>query len=326
MVDKLQDQPCYSVRLVRPIVNQFLQYLDNIDSDERIPITIAHGLLKYAIDYIGDPYLGIKAGGTVEIGDAGALDYAMNSAATVKEAIMAAIRYIHLINDGLDLHLDIDEEQGNAIVRFETQVVLPDAAEDFMLGAFYSRHIRNLIQDAAGLEIWFVHATPNETKEFDKVFSPAKIRFARPHSAFVFDKKYLEVSLKSADYKLHSVIRKHADQMLAELPKGRNMTERVRNLITKELPHGHPSAEQIARRLRISQRTLGRRLEDEGTTFKSLLDDLRRRLALRYMTHHDISLSEVAFLLGFSQSTAFHRAFKRWTGKTPLAYRRENKP
>ena len=76
----------------------------------------------------------------------------------------------------------------------------------------------------------------------------------------------------------------------------------------------------------MSPRTLGRRLEHEGTTFKELLDDLRRRLALRYVGGaRSRALTEIAFLLGFSQSAAFHRAFKRWTGQTPLEYRRERR-
>jgi AraC-like DNA-binding protein len=72
----------------------------------------------------------------------------------------------------------------------------------------------------------------------------------------------------------------------------------------------------------MSGRTLTRRLEDEGTTFKDLLDDLRKSLSLRYVGSTDLGLSEIAFLLGFSQSAAFHRAFKRWTAQTPLEYRR----
>jgi AraC-like DNA-binding protein len=75
----------------------------------------------------------------------------------------------------------------------------------------------------------------------------------------------------------------------------------------------------------MSPRTLGRKLEREGTTFKELLDDLRRRLALRYVGASDLALSEIAFLLGFSQAAAFHRAFKRWTSQTPLEYRRANR-
>lgn len=87
-------------------------------------------------------------------------------------------------------------------------------------------------------------------------------------------------------------------------------------------PEPNPSVANIASLLHVSPRTLGRRLGHEGTTFKELLADLRRQLALRYVGSSDLGLAEIAFLLGFSQSAAFHRAFKRWTSQTPLEYRR----
>jgi AraC-like DNA-binding protein len=109
--------------------------------------------------------------------------------------------------------------------------------------------------------------------------------------------------------------------MLAELPRAHSLTERVRELLAAQLPHG-PSLGQIARQVSMSERTLARHLEDEGTTYKALLEDLRRRLALRYVRRSELPFAEIAGLLGFSQAAAFHRAFRRWTGKTPLEYRR----
>ena len=89
-----------------------------------------------------------------------------------------------------------------------------------------------------------------------------------------------------------------------------------------ELSRGRLTANQVAGQLRMSRRTLCRKLESEGTSFTALLADLRQRLALQYVGSHDLGLSEIAFLLGFSEAAAFHRAFKRWTGQTPLEYRR----
>jgi AraC-like DNA-binding protein len=141
----------------------------------------------------------------------------------------------------------------------------------------------------------------------------------------VFDKSYLSQSVASADPSLHALIRQHADALLAELPHVQSVTARVRELITKELAGGNPIAANIARQMPMGARTLGRRLEGEGTTFKELLDDMRRRLALGYVAGSLLPLSEIAFLLGFSQTAAFHRAFKRWTGQTPLEYRRAHR-
>jgi AraC-like DNA-binding protein len=201
-------------------------------------------------------------------------------------------------------------------------VVLPRSAEDFLLSSFYRSHANRLLRDPTKVECWFIHAEPENTDEYRRTFNPSVVRFAAPYCGIVFDKQYLENPLESADSKLHSVLRKHAEQMLAELPKTHNLTEKVRTLIAAELPHGQPRIGQIARQLSMSSRTLERRLENDGTTFTALLDDLRRGLAEKYVVSRDLSLSEVAFLLGFSHSAAFHRAFKRWTGQTPLIYRR----
>ena len=84
---------------------------------------------------------------------------------------------------------------------------------------------------------------------------------------------------------------------------------------------GTATLADVASALHLSERTLARKLEHEGTSFKNLLEDLRRRLALRYVGDSDLAFSEIAFLLGFSQVAAFHRAFKRWTDQTPLEYR-----
>ena len=99
----------------------------------------------------------------------------------------------------------------------------------------------------------------------------------------------------------------------------------MRSLIARDLAGGDASIDQVAKALSLSPRTLGRRLEEEGTTFKDVREDLRRRLALQYVGGQDLGLSEIAFLLGFSDAAAFHRAFKRWTGQTPLEYRRSKR-
>jgi AraC-like DNA-binding protein len=96
----------------------------------------------------------------------------------------------------------------------------------------------------------------------------------------------------------------------------------VRRIIRDRLPLGAPEIADVASELAMSMRTLARRLEAEGTTFRDLVDDARRRLAIEYVGTRDIGFSEVSYRLGFSHVAAFHRAFRRWTGQTPLGYRR----
>jgi AraC-like DNA-binding protein len=153
-------------------------------------------------------------------------------------------------------------------------------------------------------------------------FPGAVIAFAAPFSGFIFETAHLDRELPERDPNLHLLISRHADQLLASLPKVETFTERVRNQLVSELRGGDPTAPIIARKLGVSTRTLTRKLEAEGHAFKELLEELREGLAIRYTTSTDLLLSEVALLLGFSSSAAFNRAFKRWTGQSPIEYRR----
>jgi len=331
-LDKLPttEQPTYSLRLVQPFLSVLsarpgfpLALLDDLkkrDLDDRIPIATVHELLLGAIELTGDPLLGLKAGSAMTVGDTGALDYAVNSAATFRAALEVTTRYTRLINDALDLRFEV--AGARALVILDTKALLPAPAEDFMMASFYRNRICRYLRGPLNVEVNLVHSAPADKSEYERTFAPATLRFAMPFSGFVLDAALLDTPIPTADPKLHTVISKHAERILAEMPASRNLTEKIRHLVTNELAHGEPTAAHIARKLHMSGRTLARRLKSEGTTFTEVLHDLRRRLAQQYVGSRDIALSEVAFLLGFSHTAAFHRAFKRWTKQTPLEYRR----
>jgi len=322
-------QPCYSMRLLRPFLGVMAGYpgfpvallepLEAMDPDERIPIATVHELLEGALALTGDPDIGLRAALTLGEGDYGALEYAARSSATVSEAIGVIGRFMRLVNDALEFRLEVDGAR--AIVHLHNSVVMPRAAADFQSASFQvmQRHYQS--SAATGDEVHFMHDAPAQLELYEQIFGPSRLRFGAPSNAFVFDAALLQLELPMADRKLHALLHKHAELLTAELPKAESVTERVRVLIAQELSGGNPTVEHVASVLHVSPRTLGRKLEHEGTTFKELLDDLRRRMALRYVGGHDLGLSEIAFLLGFSQTAAFHRAFKRWTGQTPLEHR-----
>jgi AraC-like DNA-binding protein len=321
--------PSYSAALVRPFF-AFLPSLvppgtalPTLDPDDRVPISFAHRLLSAVIEQTGDLDLGLKVGRTMSAGDVGVADYAIRSAATVHDAIKVAARYIRLVNDGLELRLP--QHADRVVLQWESMVVMPRAAEDFLMSAIYTSHMRTLLRDAPELECWFTYAEPSTLVEYERTFGAAKLRFMAPFAAYVFDSTHLQKPVENADAKLHSVLRQHAEALLGDLPRSRTFTDLVRHHLSSNLSHGRPAAGKLARQLHMSARTLERRLESEGTTFGAVLEDLRRRLALDHLGRREVSLSEIAFLLGFSQVGAFHRAFKRWTGTTPLEYRRQRR-
>ena len=100
------------------------------------------------------------------------------------------------------------------------------------------------------------------------------------------------------------------------------MVDQVRSIIASEFRGGDPSLEHVAEQLAMTPRTLQRKLHEIGTSHNELLDQMRRQLAMRYLREREMAICEVAYLLGFSESSSFHRAFKRWTGVTPKEFRK----
>lgn len=125
--------------------------------------------------------------------------------------------------------------------------------------------------------------------------------------------------------RLHDVLRPYAESSLAALARPASVTEQVRDFVLERLAQGSFGLDDAARKLRMSSRTLGRRLADEGSSFKQLLDETRRTVSLRHVAGHDLSLGEVAQLAGFTETPSFYRAFRRWTNTTPRQYRRNHR-
>jgi AraC-like DNA-binding protein len=324
----------YSYRVIRPFLRALraapmippgaFDGIDDLEPDDRVPISVAHQLLEAALEWTGDPDLGLKAARECSRGEAGALDYAIMSASTGLDAIIAATRFIRLVNDALDIRVETKGDR--VLLRFENCVPLTRAAADFEMGGLFC--VLASVWGATDLSrvtVLLAHPAPPDVREYVMTFGIAKLQFGALSYGYEFDASLLRAPLRSADANLHDLMRRHAERVLRELPQALPITRQVKTLITEELADGHPGCAHIAQRLQMSPRTLERRLELEGTTFTRLLEEVRESLALRFVGDDEMPLSQVATLLGFSQTTAFHRAFRRWTGQTPLQYRKSSR-
>jgi AraC-like DNA-binding protein len=154
-------------------------------------------------------------------------------------------------------------------------------------------------------------------------FFRAPLQFGRPRNALVFMRAALDLPLRKAEPELREVLERRVRDVIARLPPMDSLAGRARFRLREALDHGRPTAASVGRQLGLSERSLHRRLRDEGTTLRRLLDGLRLDLAERYL-REGVSINETAFLLGYSEASAFQRAFRRWTGSTPAAYRRQH--
>jgi AraC-like DNA-binding protein len=324
------DSMCYSARFIPAFVRLLSSYgeraaglvddLRRVDPESRIPIQVMHRWLNAQLEQTGDPDLGLKFIHVAPLGAAGALEYAVYTAPTVGRAIEAGARYARWFSDSLRVHIQVDAVR--AVVRLESMVPTPRAMMDVAMSAWYAYHTRTVLGQGPPPQCWFSNPKPRSTAAYERTFPSAVYRFDAPFHGFVLPREAFEAPLASADGPLHAVLCEHVAMQLSHMRERNTVSGAVREIAMKELLLGMPCVEDVAKRLHMSARTLGRRLEGEGTTFSALLDDTRRELALRYVGNREIRFSEVAFRLRFSHAEAFYRAFKRWTGQTPLVYRR----
>ena len=174
----------------------------------------------------------------------------------------------------------------------------------------------------APLEVRFPHRAPESLFEH-RAFFRAPLRFEEASNELLFDPADAARPLRSGDPALLGVARRRLDKMLGQIPpEDDSIAARVKRVLLETLARGEPTAAAVARELGLSDRTLQRRLRAEGTWFRGILDAVRGELAVALLREPGVGIAEIAFFLGYSEPAAFHRSFRRWTGQTPLAYRR----
>jgi len=301
------------------VLNASLERFRGITRSRRVDLAAGHETLVHWVKVTGDEALGLKAGELMCLGEGGVLEFALHSARSVREGMDVAIKYAHLFSDALDPSFVITGEQ--AVIRLDNKLPWPRVVADFTLSAWFTMHIRPQLTEAPAVEVWFAYDAPAEISEYQRVFAPATVKFGMPNYGFAFDAAYADAPIASADPALHAMHCAYLESLGAGLSETPNLAPRVRELIARQMRRGRPTALSVARQLKISRRTLSRRLDEEGTSFKAQLDDLRCELALGFVASPQLPLMDISARLGFSRVQGFHRAFRRWTGQTPLQYR-----
>lgn len=292
------------------------------DAETRIPHASAVTLWRKALQRSGDPALGLHAAETLRPGAFDVLDYAARSCASLGDAWECLCRYQRLFHDGAVLRLSIEGELAHLSHELPASLpALPRPIADFVL-AGWAVTARQMTGIELAMSVAFRHAKPDDVSEYSRVFR-GPFQFSAPFNRVTVPSVLLATPLVRADPGLCAVLERHVREVLARLPEASaSFAVRVRELLAAQLCGGEPTADAIARKLHMSARTLHRRLADENSAFHLLLEDLRKDLAVRHLSERSVGVAEVAFLLGFSEASAFHRAFKRWTGSTPSEYRR----
>ena len=270
---------------------------------------------------IDDPGFPTFVGARSQPRDYDVVGFAYMTRANVREALEQALRYGSVWGDISSWYITPGERELTVTVTMEDPLRLGARCLTECLLAEIIHSGRLLTgTDVRPTEVRFSHPAPRDTSAIE-AFYKAPVRFDCPQSQLVLASAVLTTPLLKADPDLAAFFAHRADDLLERHSEG-GLAHRLRALLEGELGRGLPTLETAAARLGVSARTLRRRLQEEGTTFQDTLDETRCELAKRHLGEDKLALGEVAFLLGFSEPSAFHRAFKRWTGQTPLSYRR----
>ena len=294
------------------------------DPDARVPTSAVWSLIERAVEATGDTNLGHHI---AERADPGSLDvhyYAMLSSPTLGAGYERLCRYQRLIHEVNRVELDVDGDRATLRHVMPGGNVAPRHIAEFLLTVWVRGGRQATGTDWAPIEVRFAHPGPPDARAHARFFR-APVQFATGENALVLSAALLELPCVRSDPALLSVLDRFAADRLERAPGTASVAERARAALAEELRGGHATAGRLAARLKMSTRTLSRTLATEGTSFRRMLDQLRRELANRYLADDRASIGEVAFLLGFSELSAFHRAFKRWTGETPGEFRRRRR-
>lgn len=297
--------------------------------EARIPYFRYAALLDAAAETTGDPCFGLHFAATNDVRDMGLLAYVGLSSATLGAALRNMQRYIRVFNEGLQVELAMRGET----VELRTEIVDRRVQSERQLLEFSFRNFRRVLEVLAGQPIhpqWvtFRHSRSEDIAEFERAFG-APVQFGCETAVLAIHRRHMATPLATADHRLLGVLRSYCEEILAERHLDEDLPHDVARQITSLLPSGRATLDIVAAELGMSKRTLSRRLAEHGTSFAACLDSLRKDLALRYLDDSDFPLGHVAYLLGYSEVSAFNHAFRRWTGTNPTRHRtarREAKP
>jgi AraC-like DNA-binding protein len=285
------------------------------DPNARYPVAAVQRLWALADDVTRDPCFGLEVGRTWHPTSFHALGYAALAAATLREALTYLVRYCHVVSTGARLAL-IDRDGESALLlegRLGEHALAVSATRAPVQAGLAA--IAVLCAQARGQTIDLRRVTLRQEEGGAGArlqgFFGCPVVFEAPENALLFLREQIDASLPSANAVLAQINAKAIDDYLARI-ESPHLSDRVRARLIRALPAGKVSEAGVARALNVSLRSMQRKLKEEGTSFRALVDDTRRHLASQHLSDSTMSLAEVAYLLGFSEASSLSRAMRRW--------------
>lgn len=299
-----------------------LSHLKNADA--RIPFEQYLNLGRMAPGLTNTPEIGLILGQRAYFQDIGVVFQLAYNCRTVRESLLQTVRCSDL---GNEVSIAIFEEGGSTaawagqyinssylcipLIEFECCQKLEILK--FVIGEDF-KPVRTLFQ----------YAPTGYVNKYRQIFR-SPLLFQQEKSGLVFNREYLDFPNPNPQSYIKEILSRHADKLLTELDQSKRFQDKVRKLIIKHLDSGNANMEMVSNELKLSSRTVYRRLREENVTYKILLNEIKKQSAQTYLKETAFTINDISYRLGFSEPSAFHRAFKRWYGTNPSQYRQKIK-
>ncbi|WP_394840275.1 AraC family transcriptional regulator [Pendulispora rubella] len=290
-----------------------------------LPLSAYRDASEQLAALLQDEFIGLHAAQEAPRGSFGILEFVVRHVRNIDAALERTQRYWRLVSELAKL--DIETRCGEVLLTYriaEEPSCMGRQGNEFVLASFH-RFLRELTQQqfhAASVE--FAHPAPADVSELARFFGTEQLRFDAPHNRIAFDASVLSLTIPSSDERLLLWLDEYATSLLPPEPAAERavpgLERQIRSCLHESVP---PTVTEVARRLRISSRTLQRRLCEAHMSFYGVLEGIRCELAERYLHDASLSIYEVALRLGYANERGFERAFMKWHGVTPRAYRRK---
>jgi AraC-like DNA-binding protein len=289
------------------------------DPDNLITYRARGRLMACCVARTGCRHFGLLVGKRMNLQSLGLVGMLVRNSRDVRTALRSVVTFLHLHTSGAVMRLKISNDM--AMLTYDTSE--PNVEATDQTGDAAVAMILNVMRTFCGpdfvpIEAWFRHRKPENVQPFRRFFR-APLRFDAQENGLVFSRRWLDVRLTGTDEELRRLLQKQVNAL--EAKHRDDFPEQVRGVLRSALLAGHASADQTAKLFALHSRTLSRRLEAFGTSYREILDECRFGIALQMLGHMSLDVGEIAASLGYARASAFTRAFRRWSGTTPKIWR-----
>jgi AraC-like DNA-binding protein len=322
VVNELRRRGLATDDLLKDVV---LRRTDLADPEARVPYAAVLGLIERAAAATGDASFGLRLGASRDQHDSGLLGFVLLNSSTLMDALTNLQRYFRVIGEGEEFEIERGGPQ--VTLRFrETDPELRGLRQNSdYLAAMLVRACRDMTRKRVSpVRVEFIHRRPNRPVGYAEILC-CPVRFNAEWDGLVYSAETMSLPVIGADNRLLTVLEDACKKILGPTPKKQDLVHDVRELIIDKLAKGTAKFDEVARELNMSTKTLERRLAACDSAFSNLLDDIRCDLAKQYLAETVFRLDQISYLVGYSEPAAFVRAFRRWTGTTPMKFRKRRR-